>query len=153
MGPNTGRKVYEQTFKRLDSNLRRINIDLLDHLNTFFDRKQRLFLWVAKDANMNFIKESFRPVNDLNMPVRHRVERTRINGNVVNQYPSTYSFGSSTLVFPCDANMENAVSPTLTRRNNSSPATNCTSRVERCSTIATPFTLTIAWSKTASKHV
>ena len=42
-----------------------------------------LFLRVAQDANVNFIEESLRPVDDLNMPVRHRIERTRINGNMI----------------------------------------------------------------------
>jgi hypothetical protein len=70
--------VDEQALERADVNVREVRGDFPQHLLALLEREQRLrLLRVADHGHDDVLEVARRPLDDVEMTVRHRVERSR----------------------------------------------------------------------------
>lgn len=74
-------QINNQSVESNDRSVGTIDQIFFDQLNSFFDTEQRFFGTILSDGHYHLIKDIKGSVDDIKMPVRNRIERSRIDAN------------------------------------------------------------------------
>src|SRR4030095_629253 len=91
MGADSRRVVYQQTFKAIDPHAAlEVLKNRARHMQPLLDRKQRIALIrIDRDRDDNPVKHLESSFDKVDMPIRDRIERARIDSDVGTAHDST----------------------------------------------------------------